>query len=177
MPYINIREADITPVLNLDSVENAVLIFGFDFRRYLYANPTEDVEWQTLKSQIYGNRGYKLYTSLQEFLNDINNKIRGLSTFKTEMLSSFWNETVIRPYRTAYDCLLRGLPVIYVPVDDYISDNLVITYYGDDADGNRIELGKYVEYLFLSDSVPTGGYEGTYQGGTNIKHRVFTESE
>lgn len=142
MPYINIREADITPVRSFETLDNAVLIFGFDFHRYTQVDvKMADLVYENTQTKIYGNRAYKIYTSLSEFLKDTAVNINKI--FKTSVYPyDFTNDFVYRPFKTAYDCLLRGLPVIYVPLDDYIDDRMIIKY--TDADGN---VDRYIEYL------------------------------
>lgn len=180
MPYINIREADIEPVINLDTVENAVLIFGFDFHRYLAVDTTVDkltfrditkrpeADDKNLDKLVYDGRTYKLYTSLPDFLKDI-------KTFKELFNNSdypydFSNELAYRPYRTAYDCLLRGLPVIYVPIDDYISDSLIITHTKSDESG-IISTTRYIEYQWLMDIEIAE--DSAYWDGANPLHLIF----
>lgn len=118
MPYINIREQDIQTVPSFDVVRNAVLIFGPDFHRF-----NEDVEnaddptKQTYPKSAYT---YKLYTSVVDFVADVS-----LGSYK--YLTSY--SDVYRPYVTAYDCLLNGLPVIYVPIDDFVDNEFDFPVY------------------------------------------------
>lgn len=112
MPYINIREEDITPLSSFDTVENAVLVFGFDFSRVNGG------------SSVFED-GYKLYTSLTEFIRDINKNLT-LSDKSLLDLDNEVSELVLRPLITAYDCLANGLPVMYMPIDGTIDDKLTI---------------------------------------------------
>ena len=138
MPYINIREADIKPVNSFDTVENAVLIFGFDFHRYM--STKVDIK----STELYDGKAYKLYTSLADFLKDIITPLKNYSTGIN--MNLFSNEFVYRPFKTAYDCLLKGLPVIYVPLDDYIPNEMVISYSTYTSEGAIDNVYKYVEY-------------------------------
>lgn len=141
MPYIRIRERDITPVASFDTIENAVLIFGFDFHRFSNADLTTNEVHPS-----YGNNIYKLYTSLLEFVGDIN--LNGLEEASKQL-------SLYRPYATAYDCLMNGLPVVYVPLDDYIDKDYVIDLPElKDSEGHIRAAKKYIEYNWLSMENP-----------------------
>ena len=107
MPYINITEQDINPSVSFDTVENAVLIFGPDFH---IKNITIDDGKPVIEKSA---EPYKLYTSISDFVEDFQ---WSDATVKEEVIKS----PIGRPYITAYDCLVNSLPVMYVPIDDYL---------------------------------------------------------
>ena len=143
MPYINIKENDIVSMAGFDTVENAVLIFGFDFHR-------KDDASKTLKDiGTYGNKAYKLYTSIKEFNKDIPiTAVTKVGGGTNNLLAKAY-----RPYITAYDCLTRGLPVIYVPLDDYIDGDVVMHLpEKTDPEGTVIRPEKFlINYNWLSE--------------------------
>ena len=104
MPYIKITEEDITPLASFDTVENAVLIFGFDFRKAKDAENPEVPEFQ-------------LFTDLNSFI---------LYIKKNKKEFNDLTGTALRPFVTAYDCLANGLPVIYYPIDKFIPKEVLV---------------------------------------------------
>ena len=150
MPYINIKEEDITLNRAFDDVDNVVLIFGFDFHLY------KDVDTEEMKKKV--GPYYKLYTSLREFYRDVNPE-----RFNQKAVGIKVNPTY-RPYLTAYDCLSRDLPVMYVSMDDFIIkgdddilNNLIIDLPEvtdpDTGDVTR-SARKYIEYNWFDGNVP-----------------------
>ena len=139
MPYINIKEEDITLNRAFDDVDNVVLIFGFDFHLY------KDVDTEAMKKKV--GPYYKLYTSLREFYKDVNPE-----RFDQKAVGIKVNPTY-RPYLTAYDCLSRDLPVMYVSMDDFIIkgdnddlNNLIIELDETTTEGKTRPAKKYIEY-------------------------------
>ena len=129
MPYIKITEEDITPFASFDTVENVVLVFGFDYR-ILAQN-----------SGLKFIKDFKLFTSLRDFYTYI--KANNATVLQGDM--SYPSK---RGFVTAYDCLANGLPVIYVPLDDYIPEEAIY----ENSEGVR-----YLNYDWLSnpDIVPS----------------------
>ena len=108
MPYINITETDIERDVTFDTVENAVLIFGFDFIRHKNSSSVDDYN-------------YKLYTSITDFIDEVIRPNEDLVP-KSNIFGDMY-----RPMITAYDCLYQGLPVIWVPLDNYLDENYIIS--------------------------------------------------
>lgn len=151
MPYINIKEADITPVASFDTIENAVLIFGFDFHRY------SDVNAKTDPKELF-----KIYTSAADLYKDIKVSKSRIGTLQDNYPFSNFYGSLYRPFVTAYDCLLRGLPVVYVPIDDYIGNEFTVTSHLLDSEGNE---QKFIEYGWL-------GLENPRSFNTGLKNII-----
>ena len=143
MPYINIKEEDIVVSSSFDSIENAVLIFGFDYRKGFDAVEKDEYE------------PYKLFTSLKEFVT----YFRSINPNFNIAGSSL---AVHRPYVTAYDCLANSLPVIYIFMDEYANNEDLgfdpVIHLDATTEGTpvREEAIDYIEYDWLSneDAIP-----------------------
>lgn len=172
MPYINIKEEDITLNRAFDDVDNVVLIFGFDFHLY------KDVDTEEMKKKV--GPYYKLYTSLREFYRDVNPE-----RFNQKAVGIKVNPTY-RPYLTAYDCLSRDLPVMYVSMDDFIYDddnsalnNLIIELDETTSEGKTRPAKKYIEYNWFDGNVPEvpdteDAFNNSYWGSNDF---LWTERE
>ena len=114
MPYINITETDINPMASFDTIENAVLIFGYDFSNNF--NATDEYKEERKNELLI--KPYTLYTSLISFISDLNKS--GI------IIDEAMRRTpAFRPYVTAYDCLAMGLPVIFMPMDGDCSEGVI----------------------------------------------------
>ena len=144
MPYVNIREIDINPLSSFDTIENAVLIFGFNFSKNLHATDVLDDEDDAAAREELLAKKYKIYTSAVQFIKDI--KLFGMD------LKGLYSKPAMRPYVTAYDCLSKGLPVIYWPIDNYINSSASIVI----PETSESEAKEMVIYQWLSDpdSIP-----------------------
>lgn len=146
MPYINIVEEDVTPLVSFDTIENVVLIFGLDYHFNSTYDPNASGSVETYD--------YKLYTSVRDFISDIRILSGNKSTSGANIISD-------RAYITAYDCLINGLPVMYVPLDKYLSQLNKVSGFED-----------MILYDFLNRPenvpiVPTdpSDFENSYWGG------------
>ena len=168
MPYISIREEDIQTIQGFDQVDNAVLIFGFNYK--LQNANTDAIE-------VRDDLGfdYKLYTSLNEFVSDIKNTSSTTASFEAANL----RRAAFRPYITAYDCLANGLPVIYVPIDNKIPDKAILEYKEVNyvickfSDGHADVKLTEAEYAALITSEGTS--EKLYKDGD--EWHIITDSE
>ena len=115
MPYVRITEEDINPAASFDTIENAVLIFGFDFSGSDNIDDFLDETGKPVDPEMADVPvKYKLYTSLSEFTKDV--KPQGDLTVNIATVDS----AALRPYITAVDCLTNGLPVIYCSLDHFL---------------------------------------------------------
>ena len=177
MPYIKIMEEDINPLASFDTIENAVLIFGFDYRDYV--TPGE-------KSDTYEKiSDFRLFTSLRNFYSYMVQNQAGILAGGASVNSQL-TMPGYRAFVTAYDCLASGLPVIYFPLDDYLNQEAYVELEAPDSEGegwhktgeiavlydllsNPSKVDKKPEILrnHLSDDTWENVVKNNYQGANN----------